>query len=469
MGTAKLRVLAIDIGTSSVKGGIVDSAGKLHEWGREGLLSGGRGELHTWDPSTWDQAVSRLVSRFRTRGTVDAVAVSGNGPSLVPLDANGRPTASALLWLDDREVRKPEYPSFFLPKVAWFREHNPVAYDRTVVYLPCPEYLAYRLTGTQVAISPNRAFIQYLWDGDQIAGYGLDTESFPTIVHTGEKVGYVRDEWTDMCGLPGGVPVYAAGSDFLMSLVGTATVVPGRTCDRAGTSEGINFCSDRPVKSESLRTLPHVVEGRYNVAGILESTGRVFEWFRRISGQEQTSYDRMLSDIDSLPHEAGRPFFLPSLHEGPTWQFSGAAFLCLEPDHGPAEMGRAVVESIGFSIRSIIETLAENGCVVDELRVSGGQARNAVWNQMKSDATGVRIAIPAIVDAELLGNTICVLNGMGEFESLEAACEELVRIRAVYEPRPAEHRRFSESYAAYREARAALSALAGRLLPKQSK
>ncbi len=238
-----------------------------------------------------------------------------------------------------------------------------------------------------------------------------------------------------------------------MALLGTATVEPGRTCDRAGTSEGINHCAKTAVSSSRLRTLPHVIPGLYNVAGILSSPGRIFEWFRRISGQQQISYDKMLEAIIDLPHGGKRPLFLPSLYVGATYEFTDAIFMNLEPDHDAPNLGRAIVESIGFSIRSLVETLEREGCRIEELRASGGQARNNRWNKMKADITGVSICVPAVIDAELTGNAVVALTGEREFTDPVEGAEALFRMEHRFEPDKQEHEAFAEEYQRFLEVR----------------
>jgi hypothetical protein len=53
-------------------------------------------------------------------------------------------------------------------------------------------------------------------------------------------------------GLPSGVPVFDSGPDFIAALVGTATLFPGRLCDRAGSSEGLNLCSPKFLRRRAL-------------------------------------------------------------------------------------------------------------------------------------------------------------------------------------------------------------------------
>jgi xylulokinase len=402
-----------------------------------------------WHASDWIDALAALTHRLDGADSVDGVVVSGNGPTVVPVTADGRPSYEVLFWLDQREDRLPEEPSFFLPKIAWLARHEPRSYEDTSCFLGCPEYLSYWLTGEAFAATPSDDFTDFVWSERAIAAYGLSPEKFPPYVRTGDRVGVVQPASAERLGVPSGIPVVAGAPDFLMTLLGTGAVRDGRTCDRAGTSEGINYCSSVPVSGERLRCLPHVIEGKYNVAGILSSTGRIFEWFRRISGLVTASYEQMMQAIASCVPASGSPLFLPGVHQGAAWEFGGGVFLGLEEHHGSAEMGRAVVESIGYTVREAVEILQSHGCSVEALRVSGGQAKNATWNQMKADITGVPVLVPVVRDAELLGNVCAAAVAMGSFSSLAEASDTLVRFSETYEPRSRRMELYTAGYERY--------------------
>ncbi len=450
------HVLCLDFGTSSIKGGLIDASGRLEVWERESLLADPAADLAHWQPGVWTRGFKRIVERMKRSGLftgagLRAIVLSGNGPTVVPVDRRGLPLGEALLWVDTRAVRTVETSSFFLPKISWIKVNEPKVYDEAGAFLSFPEFMNLYLTGEQATITPSEGFKEFIWTEEQIGSAGLDPRKFPRFVRIGERVGSVGRNASSDLGLPEGLPVIAGGSDFLMSLLGTATVVPGRTCDRAGTSEGINHCIANPVRNERVRCLPHVIDGLYNAAGILSSTGRSFEWFRDISGQHGKDYREMMSEIVAVGHSRSTPRFFPSLHTGEVWEFADAIFAELNPEHRAPEMGRAVVESIGFGVRNLIESLEKSGCSIGSLRACGGQARNEIWNQMKADITGKPIVVPEVVDAELVGDACAGLVGLGDFSSLTEASGALVRLRQTFEPNPDEHRRFTEEYLVYEE------------------
>ena len=94
-------------------------------------------------------------------GGIEAIVVSGNGPTLVPVDAAGSPLAPALTWMDRRGAQEarivsatcgwPVDPTFSLPKALWFFRNRPQVYERTALFLGCPEYAAFVLTGAMLA------------------------------------------------------------------------------------------------------------------------------------------------------------------------------------------------------------------------------------------------------------------------------------------------------------------------------
>lgn len=442
-----VSVLTFDIGTSSVKAGVFDRHTLVCSWEHRTALRAPEHEHGVYDPNAWLEALESICAALPT-GPIDAVALSGNGPTVIPVDAHEAPADGAYLWFGTNERRIEANASFFLPKIAWIRENRPAVYARTRRFMTCPEYLSFVLGADPHTTSPSVEFDPYVWDSSGAAAYGVDPALLPPVVRPGTVVGRVSEVAAGRFGLPAGTPIVTGGPDFLASLLGTAAVVPGRTCDRAGTSEGINFCSAVPVADVRVRTLPHAVEGHYNVAGLLSSTGRIFEWFRRITHQQGRSYDRMLGEIESAGLER-RPLFFPSSHAGAAWGFSTGAFVGLHSDHTAVDLGRAVVLSIGFAVRQSIEILREVGCDVETLRVCGGQARNEIWNQMKADITGCAISVPAVLDAELVGGAICALKGLGEVDDLGAAAGELVRFDHTLAPRPTMHDELNGLFAEY--------------------
>ncbi len=444
--------LVADIGTSSLKTALLTGDAQVISEAKIPLLTLPGADLAAWDPFLWDRAFAEACRQLKPDAALESVTISGHGPTMVPLNKNGTPVSEALLWLNRRMPKEmpSESVSYFLPLAGYLREAMPDAFDKTAFFCTCPGYLSFRLTGVPAAVSPQPDFTPFLWTREQLSVWGFSSSMFPEPFLTGTRIGFIHRAASEQFGLPEGLPVYAGGPDYTMALIGSGVVRPGMTCDRAGTSEGINYCASAAPESDCLRVLPHAVSGIYTVAGILASTGRVFEWFRGITNQSSREYGRMLQEIRELDPSTPAPRFFPSRHRGPVWDFNNGIFAGLHPEHTHIEMGKAVVEAIAFGIRDVLDTLDEAGFRVTAIRGTGGQYRNHDWNRMKADILGVPLDIPAIIDGELMGNLCAALTGAGQYGSFVEAADQLVVIREHVEPDLSKKVIYDELFAAYK-------------------
>jgi xylulokinase len=482
-------VLAIDVGTSSLKGGLFSPSGELvsraevpvHLSDREHPL------YHEADANNWITALGLAAAQLELgrRPRLQALVVSGNGPTLLPAGRDGRPLDYAMTWMDRRGVEEAGLiaemtgryvdATFFLPKAFWVYRHKPRLYRDTCHFLTCPEFMDFFLTGRACTVLPSPQFTRYIWTPELIEKLGMDPAKFPPFVRPGERIGEVLRRAEELVGIPAGTPVYAGGPDFIMTLLGTATIRPGRACDRAGTSEGINLCSASPIDDSRLMCLPHIIEGYYNVSGIISTSGKALEWFKRITGRQELDYESLFEDICQVPAGSRGLIFLPYLagERAPLWDPNArGCFIGLAVKHGRKEMTRAVVESVGYAIRDVIGVMEENGLASEELRVTGGQAKSPLWNQIRADITGRRILVPEIMDSELLGDAIVALYALGRYPTPAAAAESLVRISRTYTPQQELAASYDALFRLYRQAYAGLkevfSGLAGIRLQEEA-
>ena len=450
-------ILAFDVGTSLLKGGIFDALGALRSRAEVPVHLSDREDplMHEADANNWISALSLVTAQLelpKAPGSdrkIEAVVVSGNGPTLVPVGPKGEPLDFAMTWMDRRGVEEARIiaevtgryvdPTFYLPKALWIYRNKPEVYKRTRHFCTCPEFVDLYLTGVARTVLPSEQFTPYIWTPETIERLGMDPKKFPSFIRPGERVGDVRQEAEELLGIPAGTPVFAGGPDFVMTLLGTATVRPGRASDRAGTSEGINLCAEGAVEDKRLLCLPHIIEGYTNISGIISTSGKALSWFKTISGRGELDYESLFEDICQVPPGSRSLLFLPYLagERAPLWDpYARGAFIGLTANHGRKEMTRAVVEAVGFAIRDVIEVMEENGLEIGELRVTGGQAKSPLWNQIKADITQRRILVPEVQDSELLGDACIGLFALGNYDSLAAASDSLVKIGRRYTPTP---------------------------------
>lgn len=461
-------IVAYDIGTSNLKGAVVTSGGKVVSSAQVPvrMKEGSNPEWREYDPDAWLAGMALVTSqlRLREKDHIRGVVVSANGPTLVAVDAAGEPLDMAMSWMDRRADDEAELvaefsdtpldASFYLPKALWIMRHRPDIYEKTRHFLPCAEYICFFLCGNAVRILPTSLFKEFFWNEDAIPSLKMDQEKFPPFSEPGEIIGTVSPRAEETIGIPAGIPVIAGGPDYFMSILGTSSIAPGRACDRAGTSEGVNLCWSSPVRDPRLLCFPHITRGAYNVSAMMSTSGSAFEWAGRTFGHLKTDVDSVFKEALAIPAGARRLLFLPFLvpERFPIWSpHLRGAFLGLTLEHGRPEMMRAVVESTAFAVRSVLTAMEANGCVIADLRVSGGLARQPLWCQVRADITGKKVLLPEQEDSDLVGNACVGFYGIDEFESLEEACENMVRFQKTWHPNPDTRDLYDELYGVFAE------------------
>jgi sugar (pentulose or hexulose) kinase len=332
--------------------------------------------------------------------------------------------------------------------VERFRRERPADYERTALLLSAQDWLSRRLGAEAVTTLPP-FYEPYYWDDAQCAALGIDRALFPPFAAPGTVIGRVSPEaarrLTALAGglgrLGAGIPIVAGGVDFIMALIGAGTVEPGMVCDRAGTSEGINLCAafpgivGPPRFPTEIRTLPHVSSGLWNLSVIIPASGRLFDRYRALAGQENRPYGDILEEL--IPGG-----FLPDLDAGGFGGFSGAA-----------ELGRATLTTMGFAVRAAAETLDRHGFSVTEMRLSGGQSKNRRWNQLKADLAGISLLVPEQPDCELAGDAVLGAIALGEATDLKEGISRIVRVKERIVPNPEAAEAYAGRFRTYRELR----------------
>jgi xylulokinase len=465
-------ILAVDLGSSTVKAGLFSESGALMRSLSAGLsprISADPAE-HEVPPNAWADALASILPPLAAgSGRLSCLVLSGNGPTVVPVDRYGLPLRDAVTWLDRRAAAEAAEASaaagieldqgFLLPRALWFRRRMPEVYERTAAFLSCPEYVAMLLTGEAVTVVPP-GYERHYGEGAALAALGLDDGRIPRRVGPGSVVGESGAAAEARFGLPRGVPVVLTGPDYLASIVGTAATRPGRACDRAGSSEGVNLCSDRSIDEPRLLCMPHLARPHFNISGTSSTSGRALAWWRDSIERGGADYAELFAEAGRSAPGASRLLFLPYLsgERSPIHDPDArGVFLGLSLSHDRSDMARAVVESTAFAMRDIIEVMEAAGASLSEIRVAGGPGRSGAWNRIKADVIGKPVASPLCPEPELQGDVCIALAATGRCASVSEAADGIVRLGDGVEPDPATRGLYDDLFAVYREAYRALA------------
>jgi len=449
-------LLTVDIGTSNFKSALWDFDGNRLSFAEIPLsINSDRQEA---DCTQWLRAFEtccqKLSKRHGNLDNVQAVIISGNGPSLVPVlgepsvEKEGLSLAAenARLWLDRRAVKYQAEvaevmggfvdASFFIPKILRVKKEESELYNRTKYFLGCPEYLSFALTGQARTVFPSDGFDRWFWNDAVLEKLKLDEAKFPAFIRPGDTYGTILPSVAQYFGFANNIPVITGGPDFFAAILGAGVMKPGQICDRTGSSEGINLCVNERVDDDRLMCYGHPVKPYWNISGIISTAGKAIEWCRDLLGI--ASYDDFFALARESSAGSGGLVFLPHLagERGPVLNPSArGAWSGISLNSGRREFANSVLEGIAFAVRDIIAVMEESSdAKAEQLRVTGGLAGNAALNQIKADITGREILQPVYKETELLGLAVIGACFLGKFSSFAEASAAMVSIEKTYEP-----------------------------------
>ena len=237
-------------------------------------------------------------------------------------------------------------------------------------------------------------------------------------------------------------------------------VRPGAVSATIGTSGVVFAATDRPVLDPKgrLHTFCHAIPGRWHVMGVTQAAGLSLRWFRDRFG---TCADRSTEDAyDSLTAEAATVaagcdglLWAPYLMGERTPYLdpqARAALVGLTASHTRAHVVRAILEGVAFSLRDTLTIFGEMNVPVRNIRLGGGGARSQIWRQIQADVYGQEVEIVEAEEGAAYGAAILAGVGAGVWQSVEEACDAVVRVPRRVAPRPDNVAVMNRSYAAFR-------------------
>jgi len=487
-------LLGIDVGTTAAKAALFTLDGRLQSLGQAVYpLSTPLPNAVEQSPDDWWHAVCHAVQQAlnavpAAAERVIGLAISSQAPTLLPVNRDGQPLRPALIWMDRRADAQVEQlkqalgadliyattgnraDSFFLAaKFLWFQQHEPEKLAQTHQFLQVNGYIAYRLTGVY-SLDPAHAALMGMqdrqagtWSRDLLTICGLDPAQFPPISEGHTIIGEVTPTAAAATGLRVGTWVMTGSIDGTAAALEAGVVAPGSAADMTGTSTVLLMPNTQGLTHPALIALPHVVPGLHLLIGATVASGAALKWFRdTLGGGEVAEAARLGRDaFDLLTEQAaqvapgsGGVLFLPYLlgERSPLWLTEArGVFFGLTLATARAALIRALLEGTSFALRHNVETARAAGIELSEIRAVGGGANSPLWCQIKADVLGLPVALPQAAGGAPFGDALLVALGAGLISDLSATVRDLVKIQRVFEPNVANHARYDDIYALFRD------------------
>ncbi|MGR3342092.1 MAG: xylulokinase [Paracoccaceae bacterium] len=416
--------LGLDLGTSGLKGLLIDDTGRLvgsstapltvlrpHEgWSEQ-------------DPASWIQAaetvVETLIHKFPApMKSLHGIGLSGQMHGATLLDKSANVIRPCILWNDTRAHTQaadldamPQFraltanivfPGFTAPKLVWVQRHEPEYFEKIHKVLLPKDYLRHWLTGEFISDMSDSSGTSWLdvgnrdWSDELIAATDMSRAQMPALVEGNAVGGHLRGTLAGHWGLPPGITVAGGAGDNAAAAVGLGTVQAGQAFVSLGTS-GVLFAANDaflPNPDSAVHAFCHALPDTWHQMGVILAATDALEWYANIVG---ASARELTGDLDGSLQAPGGTKFLPYLGGERTPHNDSAAraaFLGLTHGSDRPALTRAVLEGVAFAFRDNLEALRTAGTEISRLLAVGGGARSDYWLQVIATTLNLPINIP---------------------------------------------------------------------------
>jgi len=411
----------------------------------------------------------------KSRAKILAMAVSSQGETFVTLDKDDHPLHNAIMWYDSRADRQAEelcsavYSAagrkisidaiMTVSKIRWLQEHRPAIMRKARRFILLPDYLAYRLTGL-AAIDAHTAASTGLLMSDEdkydpavLEAGRIDLSQLSTILIPGTPIGKIKKTAAADWGLSPETLLVTGTNDQYAGALGAGNCRPGILSETSGTCLALVTLTKKQPRNLPAGLLggKFPIPDHWFILAYSKTAGLVLDWFRKIVAAE-TSFEELNEAAKKVPVGSNGlcmvPHFDGMISPTPNQRMRGA-FIGLSLHHGRAHMYRSILEALTFNIMANIQIMQSRGLNIEVIRSIGGGAANPLWRQIKADAAGLPVELPAVPEAATLGAAMLAAYGRGDFNSLEETSSRFYHCRAVVKPDLTRHGLYREAYENY--------------------
>ena len=452
----------IDVGTSGVKTGLFDAAGRLLGLGRSShAISSPRPGWAECDPGVWWNGVIASLTEACSAAGVAASDVSAVGagtlfPAIVPLDAAAHALQPAILYCDRRSLEQVNAIEAAIPReeyqatignmlvpgtcavtsIAWLRDERPDVYRAAHVIGFANTFIIARLTGC-FCTDPSSASLSGLvnahdpwqWSEKLCEALRIDRDSLPQIIGSDKVAGTVIRSAAQATGLKEGTAVVCGAGDVPVAAVAIGAASAETAAYVAGSTDCIAVPMSSPTCDRRYVNCAYVPRDAWLGIGTTTSSGSSLAWLaEEIFGKGgKAGLDLLMGLASSSPPGSNGLLYLPYLmgERTPVWDpLARGMFVGLTTETTRSDLARAVLEGTAFALRQALECAEHvTGQTVALVRAVGGGTRSPLWNQVKADVLHKPIDVLHHQEAGALGAALLAGLGVGVYGSFRKAVD----------------------------------------------
>ena len=322
------------------------------------------------------------------------------------------------------------------------------------------DYINYMLTGVHCCDYSDASGMLLLdvknrcWSEEMMRICDVRPEQMPALFESFDVVGTLKPDVASLLGLDPSVKVVAGAGDNAAAAIGTGTVGDGNCNISLGTSGTIFISSEKfgVDPNNALHAFAHA-DGRYHLMGCMLSAASCNKWFCEeilktgdFAGEQSgITDDRMGSN---------NVFFLPYLmgERSPINDTDArGTFTGMSMDSTRSDLVQAVLEGVTFAIRDSFEVAKSLGIQITRSKLCGGGAKSPLWQKMIANILNIDIDLPQSEEGPGYGAAMLSMVGCGEYESVTAVSDALIRTRATVHPDPDIASRYDKQYNKFKQ------------------
>lgn len=451
-------VLVIDIGSSSVRGMIIDHEGLILKKIQRKYAADVIGEdTVVQNPEiimNFIMEIIKLIGEWLkdVNDRVEGISVTGQRSSVMPVTQDGKAQDTAISWQDRRSSYicnrfqgqwKEIYeitgmklsPVFSAPKMMFIKEQAREMYDYAYKLIGFQEYVIFHLThefvtDTSIASRTSLFDISKIeWSDSLLELFGISKGKLCSLIPVGTVAGYTTEQVRKLLHSSDEIPVISAGGDQQCAALGLGCIKEGSMEINSGTGAYAIGISDKPVFHPCMSVNCNVsaISGKWIVEGAVLSAGKSVDWIVKefFSGGGTEAYCGFEEACRCVPPGSNGVMISPSFagKGTPDWNTHlRAGIFNLSFSNKKEEFARAMLEGIAAELSECVHTVeALVGERPERLRVAGGLMQNVIYCQILSDMLGQSIQKPETCEATGVGAWILAEVALGNYADFEAA------------------------------------------------
>lgn len=473
-------VLALDIGTSSVRALLFDRAGRMIEESE----AQHRYQITT-TPDGGAEAPAEMVFHLLVRclddvlqtvssraNEIAAVGASCFWHSLLGLDESGSPITPVFYWGDTRSVHQvdllrtevnvkemhartgcPLHTNFWPAKLRWLSDHDPATFGRVAHWCSFAEYAWGRLQGSDnpgisIAMASGTGMLdihRLTWDEPTLVISGVTRQQLsPLIDFDTPHVGLAPD-YAERWPILAAIPWFPAIGDGACANIGGGAKQPDRLALTIGTSGAVRMVTTRVDHPLPGGLWMYRLDRDHGIlGGGLSNGGNVPSFLRDLLGRDYTS--EAWHTVGSMAPDAHGLTVLPFFagERAPSWNAHANGVIAgLTLATEPAHILRAAMEAVAYRCALVYRQLAPFADDPHEIVAGGAAILNSPdWLQIIADVLNHELLAPAPdEEASARGAAVATLIAIGQIAGFDAAPDP-VENAETYRPDRSRHQTY---------------------------